>query len=85
MLVLTRDEVEELLDLDALPDALARAHAELSAGAVSMPARIARSQISDPQAAMMALFAVTTDFRWSMARLIISCATSVPPTSSATI
>jgi len=41
MLVLTRDEVEELLDLDALPDALARAHAELSAGAVSMPARIA--------------------------------------------
>jgi alanine dehydrogenase len=41
MLVLTRDDVEELLDLDALPDALARAHAELSAGAVSMPARIA--------------------------------------------
>jgi alanine dehydrogenase len=41
MLVLTRNEVEELLDLDALPDALARAHAELSAGAVSMPARIA--------------------------------------------
>ena len=41
MLVLTRDEVEELLDLDALPDALARAHAELSAGTVSMPARIA--------------------------------------------
>jgi alanine dehydrogenase len=41
MLVLNRDEVEELLDLDALPDALARAHAELSAGAVSMPARIA--------------------------------------------
>src|SRR5246127_496713 len=41
MLVLNRDEVEELLDLDAPPDALARAHAELSAGAVSMPARIA--------------------------------------------
>jgi ornithine cyclodeaminase len=41
MLVLTRAEVEELLDLDALPDALARAHAELSAGAISMPARIA--------------------------------------------
>jgi ornithine cyclodeaminase len=41
MLVLTRAEVEELLDLDALPDALARAHAELSSGAISMPARIA--------------------------------------------
>lgn len=41
MLVLTRAEVEELLDLDELVDALARAHAELSAGAASMPARIA--------------------------------------------
>ena len=41
MLVLTRTEVEELLDLDELVDALARAHAELSAGAASMPPRIA--------------------------------------------
>ena len=41
MLVLTRPEVEELLDVDALFDALAAAHAELSAGQVSMPARIA--------------------------------------------
>jgi ornithine cyclodeaminase len=41
MLVLSRAEVEELLDLDALVDALARAHAELSAGEASMPARIA--------------------------------------------
>jgi len=41
MLVLTRPEVEELLDVDALFGALAEAHAELSAGAVSMPARIA--------------------------------------------
>jgi ornithine cyclodeaminase len=41
MLVLTRAEVEELLDLDALVDALAKAHAELSSGAVSMPPRIA--------------------------------------------
>ena len=41
MLVVTRAEVEELLDLDELLDALARAHAELSAGAASMPARIA--------------------------------------------
>jgi ornithine cyclodeaminase len=41
MLVLSRAEVEELLDLDELVDALSRAHAELSAGAVSMPPRIA--------------------------------------------
>ncbi|HEX3225649.1 MAG TPA: ornithine cyclodeaminase family protein [Gaiellaceae bacterium] len=41
MLVLSRSEVEELLDLDELVGALARAHEELSAGATSMPARIA--------------------------------------------
>lgn len=39
MLVLTRAEVEELLDLDELVDALERAHAQLSAGNVSMPPR----------------------------------------------
>src|ERR671936_650577 len=39
MLVLTRPEVEELLDLDALVDSLAEAHRALSAGGVSMPAR----------------------------------------------
>ena len=41
MLVLSRRDVETLLDLDALIDALAEAHAELSRGEVSMPARIA--------------------------------------------
>ena len=41
MLVLTQSDVRELLDLDRLVDALAEAHAELSAGSVSMPARIA--------------------------------------------
>ena len=41
MLVLTRAEVEELLDLDALVDALAGAHAELSAGSASLPPRVA--------------------------------------------
>jgi alanine dehydrogenase len=41
MLVLTRSEVEELLDLDELLGALERAHAELSSGAVSLPPRIA--------------------------------------------
>jgi len=41
MLVLTRAEVEELLDLDALIEALASAHAELSAGRASLPPRVA--------------------------------------------
>jgi alanine dehydrogenase len=41
MLVLTRADVEALLDLDELLDALAEAHAQLSAGAASLPARIA--------------------------------------------
>ena len=41
MLVLSESEVRELLDLDQLVDALARAHGQLSAGEVSMPPRIA--------------------------------------------
>jgi len=41
LIVLSQDEVRELLDLDALVDALASAHAELSAGQASMPPRIA--------------------------------------------
>ena len=41
MLVLTRREVEELLDLDELLDALAAAHAELSAGDASLVPRVA--------------------------------------------
>jgi ornithine cyclodeaminase len=41
MIFLSEAEVRELLDLDALVDALASAHAELSAGKVSMPPRIA--------------------------------------------
>ena len=41
MLVLTRAEVEDLLDLDALVEALASAHAELSAGRASVPPRVA--------------------------------------------
>jgi alanine dehydrogenase len=40
MLVLSRHEVEELLDLDALLDALAAAHAELSAGKASIVPRV---------------------------------------------
>jgi alanine dehydrogenase len=41
MLVLSQDEVRRLLDLDALVDALADAFAEVSAGAVSVPPRVA--------------------------------------------
>ena len=41
MLVLTRSQVEELLDLDALVEAVAAAQADLSSGAASMPPRIA--------------------------------------------
>lgn len=41
MLVISRAEVEALLDLDELIDALAAAHADLSAGRASMPTRIA--------------------------------------------
>jgi ornithine cyclodeaminase/alanine dehydrogenase-like protein (mu-crystallin family) len=40
MLVLSRSEVEELLDLDLLLDALAAAHAELSAGEASLVPRV---------------------------------------------
>ncbi len=41
MLVLSRSQVEELLDLDALVEAVAAAQADLSAGVASMPPRIA--------------------------------------------
>jgi ornithine cyclodeaminase/alanine dehydrogenase-like protein (mu-crystallin family) len=41
MLILTRSDVEQLLDLDELEGALARAHEELSSGAASLPPRIA--------------------------------------------
>jgi ornithine cyclodeaminase/alanine dehydrogenase-like protein (mu-crystallin family) len=41
VIFLSQAEVRELLDLDALVDALAAAHAELSVGKASMPPRIA--------------------------------------------
>jgi alanine dehydrogenase len=41
VLVLSRSDVERLLDLDRLREAVARAMADLSAGRVSMPPRIA--------------------------------------------
>ena len=59
--------------------------ATLASMATLMPARIARSQISGPHAAISSLLAVTTDLRLAMAASTISAATVVPPTSSATI
>src|SRR6185503_11843651 len=53
VLVLSRAEVEELLDVDALVDALATAMADLSAGLVSTPPRVA-ARVSD-RAAMLAV------------------------------
>jgi ornithine cyclodeaminase/alanine dehydrogenase-like protein (mu-crystallin family) len=41
MLVLSRADVESLLDLDALPDALSAAFVDLSEGRASMPQRVA--------------------------------------------
>jgi alanine dehydrogenase len=41
VILVSQDEVEELLDLDALVDALAEAHRDLSEGRASMPPRIA--------------------------------------------
>ena len=54
MLVLTRSDVEDLLDLEELVGALARAHEELSAGSVSMPARIAATTVDGLLGAMPA-------------------------------
>src|SRR5438874_4593842 len=54
MLVLTRSDVEDLLDLDELDGALARAHEELSSGAVSMPPRIAATSADGLLGAMPA-------------------------------
>jgi alanine dehydrogenase len=54
MLVLSRSDVEELLDLDALLDALAAAHAELSAGQASLVPRVGSRSDSGILGAMLA-------------------------------
>ncbi len=54
MLLLNRSEVESLLDLDQLIDALGPAMAELSAGRVSMPARIL-SLVDEPRGLLAAM------------------------------
>jgi ornithine cyclodeaminase/alanine dehydrogenase-like protein (mu-crystallin family) len=54
VLVLSRAEVEAVLDLDQLVDALAAAHADLSAGRASMPTRIA-ARVDQRDAALLAM------------------------------
>jgi len=54
VLVLSRAEIEAALDLDQLIDALAAAHADLSAGRVSMPPRIA-AEVAELDAALLAM------------------------------
>jgi alanine dehydrogenase len=54
MLVLSAQEVEALLDLDRLVDALAAAMADLSAGRASMPPRVA-AQVAEPSGLLAAM------------------------------
>jgi alanine dehydrogenase len=54
VLVLSRDEVRALLDLDALLDALAQAMADLSAGRASVPERVA-AVVAERQAFLAAM------------------------------
>ena len=54
MLFLNRQQVEVLLDLDKLIDALAPAMAELSAGAVSQPPRVA-ARVADVEGMLAAM------------------------------
>ena len=54
MLVLSRADVERLLDLDRLIDAVADAMVEVSAGTVSMPPRVAAS-VDEPEGLLVAM------------------------------
>jgi ornithine cyclodeaminase/alanine dehydrogenase-like protein (mu-crystallin family) len=54
MLILSRADVERLLDLDRLIDAIADAMVELSAGTVSMPPRVAAS-VDKPEGLLVAM------------------------------
>src|SRR5262245_1384182 len=54
MLLLSRDDVERLLDLDRLIDAVADAMVEVSAGTVSMPPRVAAS-VDRPEGLLAAM------------------------------
>ncbi len=69
MLLLTRRDVESLLDLDRLIDALGSAMAELSAGRVSMPARII-SLVDQPRGLLAAMPVYLASARTLAAKLV---------------
>jgi ornithine cyclodeaminase len=69
VIVVSRAEVERLLDLDELIDALASAHAELSAGRASMPARIA-ARVDERDAILGAMPAYLPSAGALMAKLV---------------
>ena len=69
MLLLNRREVEALLDLDRLVESLAAAMAELSAGRVSMPARVA-ALVPDEDALLAAMPAYLDSSRTLSVKLV---------------
>jgi alanine dehydrogenase len=69
MLVMSRAEVEARLDLDELIDALAVAHADFSAGKVSMPTRIA-AHVAERDAILAAMPAYLPSARALTTKLV---------------
>ncbi len=69
MLVLTKEEVERLLDPDRLIDAVAAALADLSAGRTSMPARIA-ANVAEQGALLAAMPAYLPSAKALTAKLV---------------
>jgi alanine dehydrogenase len=69
MLVLSAREVEELLDLDRLVDALAAAMADLSSGSASMPPRVA-AEVEHPAGILAAMPAYLGSSRMLGAKLV---------------
>ncbi|MGH8901112.1 MAG: ornithine cyclodeaminase family protein [Egibacteraceae bacterium] len=69
MLLLSRQQVAALLDLDALVDAVARAMADLSAGRASVPSRIAAA-VDQPQSFLAAMPAYLPSQRSLAAKLV---------------
>jgi alanine dehydrogenase len=69
MLLLSRQQVATLLDLDALLDAVARAMADLSAGRASVPRRII-AVVDEPQGLLAAMPAYLSTERALTAKLV---------------
>jgi alanine dehydrogenase len=78
MLVLSRADVEARLDLDELIDALAAAHADLSAGRVSMPARIA-AEVVEREGALLAMPAYLPSAHALTTKLVTLFPHNTPP------